>query len=387
MAIPAWRMQQQLRELIAKQGKPVSAKELHELAMDAGLSGFPSVNDVRFVLACGTSDFLRHAGSPARWYLHPEDPLLSGLRRMADRERWPAEAILQSTSMSSHEMIRANHAATGESSSRDKRSRDSSETPSKGIRDKSGTLVMPVAARHSEQANKAAWDAVQLETLVSLSDIGTDVLRIRILSRNRSRTFFRLRLDYVGPPAQPEIWMSGGSVNQALMRRLLRSAPSVLSPGLQLPLIAPSSDATLTPTAFVWRLSSPHEAAEKFREVVGDHLEIHPSCLRTDKETCSPMELERRVGWDATVRRLRGRRMRKHGIVSFCDRCGQGLSDPNSVAIGIGPECLKYYSRDVLTAARHGDVQLLRTGAKLPKRWLHEVVQEWSHDQSRAARR
>jgi Family of unknown function (DUF6011) len=385
MAIPGWRMQQQLRELIARQGKPVSAKELHELAIGAGLSGFPSVNDVRFVLACGTSDFLRHAGSPARWYLHPQDPLLSGLRRMADRERWPAEAILQSPTMSSDELIRSHDAATGESSSQDNRSRESSEAPIKGIHDKSRALVMPVAMRHSEQTNKAAWDAIELETLVSLSDIGTDLLRIRILSRTRSRTFFRLRLDYVGSPAQPEIWMSGGSVNQALMQRLLRSSPSVLSPGLQLPLIAPSSDAT--PTVLVWRVSGPREAAEKLREVVGDHLGVHPGCLRTDKETCSPMELERRVGWDATVRRLRGRRTRKHAVVNFCDHCGQGLSDPNSVAIGIGPECLKYYSRDVLTAARHNNAQLLRTGAKLPNRWLHEVAQEWSHDQSKAARR
>jgi hypothetical protein len=352
MATPVWQQQQQLRELIAGEGRPVTAKELHGLAVAAGISGFPVVGDVHFVLACGTSDFVRRAGSPTRWYLHPEDPLLSGQRRMADRARWPAEAVPQSPSVPHAKRIPSGEAAV----------------------------------RNSEQRNKAAWDAIELDALVFLSDIGTDVLRVRILSRTRSRTFFRLRFDYVGSPAQPEIWMSGGITNQALMKHLLPSAPFVLSPGLRLPLVATSSDTTMVPTILVWRLPSPSEAAAKLREAVGDLLAVHPKCLTLDAETCSPNELDRRIDWGATVRRLRGRRTRKYAVVSFCDRCGQGLSDPISVGIGIGPECLKFYSRDVLTAVRLSDTQPLRTGAKLPTLWLDEVVQGWTHDQSQLAR-
>jgi hypothetical protein len=128
MPIPVSRQEQQLKELIARKGKPVSAEDLHELAMAAGLDGFPDVDHVKSVLAGRTSEFSIRAGNPTRWYLYPEDPLLSGRKSMADSVSYSSSEIVLQTVASGSRLIRDQEIARRLSLAQDDQARKPSET-------------------------------------------------------------------------------------------------------------------------------------------------------------------------------------------------------------------------------------------------------------------
>lgn len=49
-----------------------------------------------------------------------------------------------------------------------------------------------------------------------------------------------------------------------------------------------------------------------------------------------------------------------------------------SVNLGIGPECVKYYSKEVLESVRRGDMRSLpRHGSKREHEWLAMIREAW----------
>ncbi|WP_460790920.1 DUF6011 domain-containing protein [Nocardioides maradonensis] len=86
--------------------------------------------------------------------------------------------------------------------------------------------------------------------------------------------------------------------------------------------------------------------------------------------------------FDRTVERLGRRPFRPgHGLKRFavttCAKCGQPLSDPNSVVLGIGPDCLKYFDPEVLAAARQWKPGSVRSVGRTTKNFLAAVTADW----------
>ena len=53
------------------------------------------------------------------------------------------------------------------------------------------------------------------------------------------------------------------------------------------------------------------------------------------------------------------------------------MSDPVSVEVGIGPECRKHYSAEVLRAVRSKQRSLVRAGSVRETEWLAMIHQVW----------
>lgn len=117
-------------------------------------------------------------------------------------------------------------------------------------------------------------------------------------------------------------------------------------------------------------------AAVVLHEVLGATLGLPVDRVRLHRQQCTPVELERRLGDEATLRRLGGPTGRKRPAVSQCDRCGPPLSDPVSVQLGIGPECRRYYSKEVLRRLRSPGHISPRPGSIKEKEWL-ATVEPW----------
>ena len=89
---------------------------------------------------------------------------------------------------------------------------------------------------------------------------------------------------------------------------------------------------------------------------------------------------------DHTVTRLLRRRGvipggRKHPVRGTCDRCGQPLSDPYSLLIGIGPTCRQYYPPHVINAVARSAASGDRSGSytRSPADALLHLAQAWAH--------
>lgn len=189
----------------------------------------------------------------------------------------------------------------------------------------------------------------------------------------------RMRLDFVKKRGRSSIWVAGLVEDQIVLEQMSAEDAFVLSPGWSLPLVQPTPD-SLLPQVAVWRIQSARQAAETVRSVLEGRLGLPAERVRTSHDDCTPGELDRRVTGQRTIGRVQGSRTRKNIATRSCDRCGQPLSDPESVRLGIGPECRRYYGQEVLNAVRRGpSAEVRRLGAKSQADWLSDVQRSWGN--------
>jgi hypothetical protein len=89
---------------------------------------------------------------------------------------------------------------------------------------------------------------------------------------------------------------------------------------------------------------------------------------------------------ERTIERLTRRRGaipsgRTHPVQGWCDHCGQPLSDPYSLLVGIGPVCRQYYSPRVLSAvarARSPVDSSSSVSRRTPADALARLAQDWA---------
>jgi hypothetical protein len=219
------------------------------------------------------------------------------------------------------------------------------------------------------------WRDVETELVLFLSELETETVHLDVVDAQRS-VILRMRLDFVQDRGKSASWLACLVEDAALHDQLVQDGPLALGPDWSLPLSAPVSPPTL-PEVLVWRTASPRHAASVVQDVLERRLGVPAERVRLRRDSCTPAELDTRVNGEQTVRKLRARRGRLNASVRDCDRCGQPLSDPESVALGIGPECRKYYSREVLAAVRKPGTTLPRRGAKKQSLWRSELFSEW----------
>lgn len=186
-----------------------------------------------------------------------------------------------------------------------------------------------------------------------------------------------LRYDFVQAGPKSRLWLTGLAQSHQLLDVYLTANPWTLTPPGRLPLTGSHAD-VVAPAIVVWRHTTAQAAAVSLREVLGVTLGVDAEQVRVERRQCTPVEHERRLRDDATVRRLSGRTGRTRIGVSQCDRCGQPLSDPVSVKLGIGPECRKYYSIEVIRRLTVPEQAHARPGTLKEKQWLANVT-AWMH--------
>lgn len=214
----------------------------------------------------------------------------------------------------------------------------------------------------------STWDALALEVRRCLCDRSTDALSLAVIGPNKRR--LDLRIDPVRVDQKVELWMSTLAPTPFFRQKYVATGAEDLRQSASAPLrpLRSLAAGTLRESILVWRCSGDEAAAETLRATLEGGMGIPANRLRLEQLECSPAELDRRIdGKVALIRRHVERRAR--GIPArLCEKCGQPLSDPVSVQIGIGPECLKYFSREVIEGIRLGrvpDADLAR--AKLPR--------------------
>ena len=231
----------------------------------------------------------------------------------------------------------------------------------------------------SADAEAEKWG---IDLQLSLSEIETDAVVIDVLSESNQDVLVPMRVDFVRRGRRTELWCS------ALMRApkvatVLRTPDALaLQDSWRLPL-QPAAETAGFPTIFVWPRASEREAVAIVKDLLFFRLRVNAQRLRITTSSCSPRELDRRLRDRGDLQRLRSRRSttnrgRRDFVQRHCDRCGQPLSDPQSVLMGIGPECRRYYSAAVLEALRNPTTAAVRPGSLTAESWLTTVSEAWS---------
>jgi hypothetical protein len=242
-----------------------------------------------------------------------------------------------------------------------------------------GSMIRPrpPAPKQSAPQTRPAvtWPKVTKDLEFFLSELETDTVYVDVASA-RGGVVLRMRLDFVRAGGRNAIWLACLIKGRTMLEELRAERPLVLSQNWSLPLVRPRPD-LLPPQIAVWRTTSASKAANAVRAALETRLGLAADRIRLTRDVCTPIELDRRVTGQATIRRLRQSRPRRDFASRACDRCGQPLSDPQSVRLGIGPECRKYYSRIVLDAVRRPGAEVERPGTKSQKAWLSSVRDAW----------
>ena len=218
-----------------------------------------------------------------------------------------------------------------------------------------------------------SWDRVVEDLTWWLSETDTYGVHVEVPASATAR--LDLRYDFVRTGVGLQVWLAAIARSPELLQAYLTTGPWTLTEPGRLPLVSALPD-LVAPAVVVWRHATPKAAALALHEVLGETLALPVDRVRLHRQQCTPAELERRLGDEATIRRLGGRAGRKRPAVSQCDRCGQPLSDPVSVQLGIGPECRKHYSKEVIRRLRSPGQTFPRPGSIREKEWL-ATVEPW----------
>ena len=187
------------------------------------------------------------------------------------------------------------------------------------------------------------------------------------------------RCDFVATESGVQLWVTiRNPISQVwdAVDRGTAAEPYGIAPGTRS--LAPAGEAlTKSPGwLLVWMFSSVLDARVALR------FELMTS--RSDVPTLTVYrhpQLET-AAFDREVERLGSRAYRpgygsqKFAITS-CTKCGQPLSDPSSVKLGIGPDCLKYFDPKVLVAARRWKPTSVRALGRSQTEYLGDVWGEW----------
>lgn len=147
----------------------------------------------------------------------------------------------------------------------------------------------------------------------------------------------------------------------------------------KLPLV-PITDVSQLPAVAVLKFQDAKTAADGAQTVLqgGDPS---PGRYQVVVEECDAVEAERRLSARGLLARRHGTSNRsgaKRIAEGACLKCGLPLSDPDSVKVGIGPECRRKLGDDVIHALRNPSPQRRDLiGAKQPKRWAEMIRQRY----------
>ena len=192
---------------------------------------------------------------------------------------------------------------------------------------------------------------------------------------------FRARFDFVSTPSGVQVWVTLRAPTERAWAlfpgsQFIREAHAV-APRARRFLPVRRRPASSSDWLLVWMFTSIPDARV---EVKDEFLASSPD--QAPELTVSRHPADTHAAFDREVERLGARPYRpgqghKRFPVTTCAKCGQPLSDPRSVVLGIGPDCLKYYDPKVLAEAREWKPGSVRSTGCTPRSFFSAITAPW----------
>lgn len=186
---------------------------------------------------------------------------------------------------------------------------------------------------------------------------------------------FRLRVDKVSNGNLP-FWLSFWLATPDDFRAAPSGPLWMTLPRWRLPLAPLTGPMTQLPALGVLQFADVRSATNMAQAIAETVLREEAAGTSLTAEECEQAEANRRLGAGAMINRRRtgGGGGRARFAESTCVKCGMPLSDPESVKIGIGPECRKHLGEDVIHALRSTTRAKCHVLGARPKTAWAEVV-------------
>ena len=221
--------------------------------------------------------------------------------------------------------------------------------------------------------SKAAyWDGLAKDLTYELSNLSLESLEIVVLDGQQKKYSLSLRCDLVLDTPR-SLWIALSIVGPAMLAAVRSDGMYTLSPGWRLPLRLLAAHDIELPVLVVWKALDAPSASLSIRTLLEGNLGVAAGRVRLISAHCSPAEAERRAGVRASVRRVQGFGVGSSAAMSNarCDKCGQPLTDPDSIRVGLGPWCRASYGHEYLQAMRDRVIPTrMSFSGKTPGEWL-----------------
>lgn len=241
----------------------------------------------------------------------------------------------------------------------------------------------PVDLPGSRTEPRDAWTDLFDQVASGLFDVAVDAVVVDVLDPAKITSLLRIRMDrvLVGVPRVAVAVPLAGAV---LARAVAHTGfdcwpwPWQVRLGQRSELGSDAVISRTTPALGVACENDPRAACTRVRELLQVGLEITDlERVSVGLQRCEDAEEMRRLREIEGLphRRAHGGGTSRAPAVSTCERCGAPLSDPHSVAVGVGPECEKYYDRTMLQRIRNHPKVEPRSwiGLKTSSTWLAEI--------------
>jgi len=191
----------------------------------------------------------------------------------------------------------------------------------------------------------------------------------------------RARFDFVSSDSGVQVWVTMRNPSQRAWiaeaeSRFIRQAHAISAGARTFEPKGPRFD-DVPGRLLVWVFTSTADA----------RVEVKDEFLKSSPDAAPELTVVRRsrpseAEFDREVERLGGRLYRPgHGnrrfAVTTCAKCGQPLSDPRSVVLGIGPDCVKYFHPKVLAAAKKWKPGSVRALGRTRSEFFSQVTAPW----------
>ncbi|NYE38621.1 hypothetical protein F4692_003771 [Nocardioides cavernae] len=229
-------------------------------------------------------------------------------------------------------------------------------------------------------------DVVAAESVAVRSPVWERLARALDDRRTEAATLtiseFQARFDYVAAESGVQVWATLRNAPRAAWSahhesRFIREARAIAPSALGLVPVHTAPDVDASAWLLVWAFTSIPDA----------RVAVKSQFLEASPDTAPELKVERHpvaavAEFDRAVERLGSRQYRpgqgrKRFAVTSCARCGQPLSDPNSLILGIGPDCLKYFDPTVLVAAKQWKPGSVRAVGRTINNFLAAVTGDW----------
>ncbi len=255
------------------------------------------------------------------------------------------------------------------------RSAGGSDQPGVTVRRTQATRAKtPGGPEEAEQGSVAYRSPVWERLGKALDDRRTDFAGLAVDA-------FRARFDFVAAESGVQIWVTIQNPTEHAWRafagsRFIREAHAI-APGTRKFVSTEMPPRGVSGWLLVWAFTSAPDARVAVKdEFLASSPDVAPD-LTVERHSL-PAEAE----FDREVQRLGSRPYRpgqghKRFAVTTCAKCGQPLSDPRSVVLGIGPDCLKYFDPKVLAAAKKWKPDSVRALGRTTSEFFAAVTTGW----------
>jgi hypothetical protein len=194
---------------------------------------------------------------------------------------------------------------------------------------------------------------------------------------------FRARFDFVEDGPDVRLWFTCQTRSPAAWLKIQGDA-ECLGPNDALPLRPAEPAAAAFTPLLVQRFATIEGCVQRARDVFHAMLQIPDDRIEAYVNRADFHAGATRESLEFQAKRIGSRAYRPGGPrrfpITYCDRCGLPLSDPISVAYGVGPACRRYYGLDVLAAVKRWRPGKLRSSGLKPVDWIQAATSDvWEH--------